>query len=99
MHSAPLICNHIITLYFVHQLPYAINIVTADPTVLPPPTLNISRTGSIPTEVETFGIAMRCSGLRSAEVEVTITIEVTLNRATKNVTELVLRRKKICLER
>lgn len=42
---------------------------------------------------------MLCTGIRAAEVEVTITIEVTLNRATNNVTELVFRRKKICLER
>lgn len=48
-------------------------------------------------DVETFSIAMRCSGIRAAEVEVTLTIDVTLNRATKNNTELVFRRKKICL--
>lgn len=65
--------------------------------VLPRPTMNISRIGDVPTEIETFSIDMQCSGLRSAEVEVTITIEVTLNRATNNVTELVFRRKKICL--
>lgn len=61
--------------------------------------MNISQTGNIPTNIETFSIDMRCSGLRPAEVEVTINIEVTLNRATNNVTELVFRRKKICLER
>lgn len=60
--------------------------------------MNISRTGNIPTEIETFSIDMQCSGLKSAEVDVTITIEVTLNRATNNVTELVFRRKKICYE-
>lgn len=61
--------------------------------------MNISNTGVMPTNIETFSIEMRCSGIRPAEVEVTITIEVTLNRATNNVTELVFRRKKICLER
>ncbi|XP_031625418.1 tyrosine-protein kinase Dnt [Contarinia nasturtii] len=79
-------------------LPYKINIESSDLTVLPRPTMNISRLGSIPTDIETFSIDMQCSGLRSAEVDVTITIEVTLNRATNNVTELVFRRKKICLE-
>lgn len=79
------------------QLPYSVNIETSDLAVLPRPTLNISRSGNIPTEIETFSIDMQCSGLRSAEVEVTITIEVTLNRASNNVTELVFRRKKICL--
>lgn len=67
--------------------------------MLPRPALNISAAGSIPTDIETFAIALRCSGLRAAEVEVTIAIEVTLNRAAKNTTELVFRRKKICLER
>lgn len=61
--------------------------------------MNISRTGNIPTDIETFSINMRCTGIQPAEVDVTITIEVTLNRATNNVTELVFRRKKICLDR
>lgn len=73
------------------------NVESSDLEVLPRPTLNISRVGNVPTEIETFSIDMQCSGLRSAEVEVTITIEVTLNRATNNVTELMFRRKKICL--
>lgn len=59
--------------------------------------MNISRSGNVPVDVETFAIDMQCSGLKSGEVEVTITIEVTLNRATNNVTEVVLRRKKVCL--
>ncbi|KAG4073068.1 hypothetical protein HA402_009487 [Bradysia odoriphaga] len=79
-------------------LPYNINIATSDVAVLPRPTMNISHTGNMPTNIETFSIEMRCTGLRPAEVEVTITIEVTLNRATNNVTELVFKRKKICLE-
>lgn len=73
------------------------NIETSNSDDLPRPTLNISRSGNIPTEIETFSIDMQCSGLRMAEVDVTITIEVTLNRASNNVTELVFRRKKICL--
>lgn len=73
------------------------NVATSDPSVLPQPKLNISRVGNIPTDVETFSIDMQCTGLQSAEVEVTITIQVTLNRSSNNVTELVFRRKKICL--
>ena len=41
---------------------------------------------------------MKCSGIRAAEVDVKITIEVTLNRATNNVTELTFSRQKICLQ-
>lgn len=73
--------------------------MTSDTAVLPRPAMNISRTGNIPMDIETFSIGMRCTGIRPAEVDVTITIEVTLNRATNNVTELVFRRKKICLDR
>lgn len=79
-------------------LPYNIHISSSDPTVLPRLTMNISRTGEIPTEVETFSIALKCSGTRPAEVEVSINIEITLNRVTNNKTELVFRRKKICLQ-
>lgn len=78
-------------------LPYKISIVTSDPLVLPKPAMNISRAGEIPTQIETFSIMLKCAGREAAEVEVTITIEVTLNRATGNATELVFRRKKICL--
>lgn len=79
-------------------LPYRIQVISSDPEVLPRPAMNISRTGEVPTEVETFAIALRCSGIRAAEVELSITIEITLNRVTNNVTELVFRRKKICLQ-
>lgn len=78
-------------------LPYSINVASSDPAVLPRPTLNISQIGEIPTNVQTFSIGMKCSGIRPAEVEVTITIEVILNRASNNITELVFRRKKICM--
>ncbi|KAI9578753.1 hypothetical protein GQX74_009327 [Glossina fuscipes] len=78
-------------------LPYSINVLTSDQTVLPRPSLNISQIGEIPTSVQTFSIGMKCSGVRAAEVDVTISIEVILNRALNNVTHLVFRRKKICL--
>ena len=67
--------------------------------VLPRPTTNIAPYGNIPTDVETFTVALKCSGVRPAEVEVTITIEVTVNRTANNVTELIFRRKKICLQK
>lgn len=70
--------------------------MTSDPAVLRP-TLNISRNGDVPIDVETFSIDMQCTGLKLTEVEVTITIDIILNRATNNATELVFRRKKICL--
>ncbi|XP_037959034.1 tyrosine-protein kinase Dnt [Teleopsis dalmanni] len=77
-------------------LPYSINVVTSDHSVLPRPAMNISQIGEIPTTVQTFSISLKCSGARAAEVDVTISIEVILNRAQNNVTHLVFRRKKIC---
>ncbi|XP_065355560.1 tyrosine-protein kinase Dnt [Calliphora vicina] len=78
-------------------LPYSINVVTSDQAVLPRPTMNISQIGEIPIKVQTFSIGLKCSGIRAAEVDITISIEVILNRALNNVTHLVFRRKKICL--
>jgi RYK receptor-like tyrosine kinase len=80
------------------SLPYRINVVTSDPIVLPPPLVNISRIGEMPQEIETFAVDLRCSGVRAAEVDVKIEIDVTLNRATNNVTQLVFTRRKICLQ-
>ncbi|KAL9924357.1 tyrosine-protein kinase Drl [Glossina fuscipes] len=80
-----------------HPLPYSLNIITSDPSVLPRPTLNISRIGEIPLEPQTFAVGMKCSGTRDAEVEVTIAVEIILDHQTNNITDLVFRRKKICL--
>lgn len=81
-----------------HPLPYSINIATSDTEVLPRPLLNISRIGDVPMEPQTWGIALKCSGTRNAEVTVTIHVEVILDRATNNNTNLIFKRKKICLK-
>lgn len=62
------------------------------------PYLNISTSGSVPTLPQTFSVALPCSGLTAAEVNVTITLNIALNKATNNVTSLVFRRKKVCLK-
>ncbi|XP_037711331.1 tyrosine-protein kinase Drl [Drosophila subpulchrella] len=80
-----------------HPLPYSINIATSDTEVLPRPILNISRIGDVPMEPQTWGIALKCSGTKNAEVTVTINVEVILDRATNNNTNLIFKRKKICL--
>lgn len=61
-------------------------------------TLNISWSGSVPVYVQTFSVTLPCSGHLAAEVDVTIAINITLNKANNNVTQLLFRRKKICLE-
>ncbi|EDW75418.2 uncharacterized protein Dwil_GK23845 [Drosophila willistoni] len=78
-------------------LPYTINVVSSDQEVLPRPAVNVSQIGEIPTYIQTWAIILKCSGVRAAEVDVTISLEVILNRALNNVTHLVFRRKKICL--
>ncbi|KAH8350575.1 hypothetical protein KR067_009675 [Drosophila pandora] len=78
-------------------LPYSINVVSSDQEVLPRPAINVSQSGEIPTSIQTWSIALKCSGLKAAEVDVTVSLEVVLNRSLNNVTHLVFRRKKICL--
>lgn len=78
-------------------LAYNLNVVSSDQDVLPRPALNVSQIGEIPTHIQTWAVGLRCSGTRAAEVDITISLEVILNRALNNVTHLVFRRKKICL--
>lgn len=77
----------------LQQLPYSIGVDTNSPALLHP-TFNISSTGSIPASLQTFSVSLPCSGFVAAEVDVTITINVTITH--DNVTTLVFRRKKIC---
>ncbi|KAH8377637.1 hypothetical protein KR093_006352, partial [Drosophila rubida] len=78
-------------------LPYSLNVVSSDQEALPRPAVNVSQLGEIPTQQQTWAVALRCSGVRAAEVDITISLEVMLNRVLNNVTHLVFRRKKICL--
>ncbi|XP_034098545.1 tyrosine-protein kinase Dnt [Drosophila albomicans] len=79
------------------SLPYSLNVMSSDQEVVPRPALNVSGIGEIPTHIQTWSVALRCSGVRAAEVDITISLEVILNRSLNNVTHLVFRRKKICL--
>nr|CAH7739174.1 unnamed protein product [Callosobruchus chinensis] len=93
--------SNINALYFTWEslteqpLPYAITGHTSNPEVLPPPKLNISYVGTVPKSIQTFLVSLPCSGLIEAEVDINITINITLSH--KNVTKLTFRRKKICL--
>ncbi|BES91902.1 determination of muscle attachment site [Nesidiocoris tenuis] len=78
-------------------LPYAISVQHSKPEAMHPAFLNISTSGTIPTSTQTFCVALPCSGDASAEVDTVISINVTLNRATNNVTRLNFKRRKICL--
>ncbi|EFA11279.1 tyrosine-protein kinase Drl [Tribolium castaneum] len=73
---------------------YTIKVDTSDSQILLPPQLNITSRGSVPTTLQTFSLSLLCSGAATGEVNVTITISVTITPS--NVTTLMFRRKKIC---
>ncbi|KAF2362791.1 WIF domain [Trinorchestia longiramus] len=68
------------------------------PVVLAPPYLNISLSGNVPTEPTTFTLHLPCTGAASAEVDVTLNINVTSPRPNLPPIELYFRRRKICLQ-
>ncbi|XP_024080750.1 tyrosine-protein kinase Dnt isoform X2 [Cimex lectularius] len=78
-------------------LPYSIVVESSDPEAMRPAQLNISSQGNVPTTNQTFAIRLPCSGVTEAEVDVVITVNITLNRATNNITHLSFKRRKICL--
>ncbi|XP_068232377.1 tyrosine-protein kinase Dnt-like [Palaemon carinicauda] len=65
---------------------------------LAPPAVNVSLAGVIPEEAETFRFDLPCTGIRSAEVYVTLNINVTSPRPRQPLTVLQFKRRKICLE-
>lgn len=99
-----LVPAHINELHFTWQslagrpLPYAIGVDVSNKEALDSPRLNVSTEGNVPTTPQTFRVALPCSGVKDAEVNVTLSINITLHRATNNVTALVFRRRKICLK-
>lgn len=60
------------------------------------PQFNISLTGAIPTNKQTFSVSLPCTGAVSTEVNVTITVNIT--RTHINSTMLKLKRKKVCMK-
>lgn len=82
------------------QLPYSASVDISDPITLEKPVLDIPWNGTVPTETETFSVFLLCSGKRSDEVLVELTINVTADPKFRvnEVTTIVLKRKKVCLE-
>lgn len=78
------------------QLPYDIAVHVSDTDALWPPQLNVSQSGYVPTYAQTFRVSLPCKGHQDVEVNVTIAVNVTINRATHNVTALLFNRRKIC---
>lgn len=63
-----------------------------------PPSVNVSLTGTVPVQPITFRLDLPCLGLRSAEVDVILNINVTSPRPRQPPTVLYFMRRKICLE-
>lgn len=76
---------------------YTISVTTDDPEVLKPD-LSISKIGIVPTDKMQFSLDLNCSGIKSAEVEVLINIQLQNARLPSNNTEVVLKRRKTCLK-
>lgn len=94
---------HLDSLHFTWQslagrpLPYSMSVTVSNSDALSRPRLNISEHGNVPTTVQTFTIELPCTGTVNAEVDVHISMNITLNRNTHNVTRLNFKRTKICL--
>ncbi|CAL4062450.1 unnamed protein product [Meganyctiphanes norvegica] len=71
---------------------------TSSPQALGLPSVNISLTGVVPNEVSTFRLHLPCTGLDSAEVPLTLTINFTSPRPRGPFTSVFIRRRKICLK-
>jgi RYK receptor-like tyrosine kinase len=80
------------------QLPYLIAVDVSNKEALDTPRLNVSAEGTVPTTPETFRVSLPCSGAKDAEVNVTLSINITLHRASNNITSLAFKRRKICLK-
>lgn len=80
------------------QPAYTLSTTTSSSTILPIPTPSIPLTGFIPTTPTTFSIYIPCSGLKTAEVILELAINVTTATDPSQITSILLKRKKICLE-
>ncbi|KAJ0182729.1 hypothetical protein K1T71_002098 [Dendrolimus kikuchii] len=95
---------HIADLEFMWQalgrrpLPYVMGIDYESRGAMLPPQVNISERGYVPTTLQTFRVRLPCTGTRSAEILVTMQLNISApDRAHKDV-RLLFKRNKICLK-
>ncbi|KAM3958970.1 tyrosine-protein kinase derailed 2 [Aphomia sociella] len=93
---------HIADLEFMWQalgrrpLPYVMGIDYESRGAMLPPQVNISERGLVPTTLQTFRVRLPCTGSRSAEILVTIQLNISApDRAHKDI-RLLFKRNKIC---
>ncbi|XP_030756297.1 tyrosine-protein kinase Drl-like [Sitophilus oryzae] len=80
-----------------YSLPYILEVKygPGNKGVLLPPQMNVSSNGVIPTSVQTFRITMMCTGLKTAEITVFISLFVS-TREKSNTTIVKFKRNKVC---
>ncbi|KPI91796.1 Tyrosine-protein kinase RYK [Papilio xuthus] len=79
-------------------LPYVMGIDYESRGAMLPPQVNISERGYVPTTLQTFRVRLPCTGTRSAEILVTMQLNISApDRAHKDV-KLLFKRNKICLK-
>ncbi|XP_063394897.1 tyrosine-protein kinase Drl isoform X2 [Cydia fagiglandana] len=95
---------HIADLEFMWQslgrkpLPYVMDIDYESRGAMLPPQVNISERGMVPTKLQAFRVRLPCTGSRSAEILVTMQLNISApDRAHKDV-RLLFKRNKICLK-
>ncbi|KAL0851466.1 hypothetical protein ABMA28_007263, partial [Loxostege sticticalis] len=77
-------------------LPYVMGIDYDSRGAMLPPQVNISERGLVPTTLQTFRVRLPCTGTRSAEILVTMQLNISSpDRAHKDV-RLQFKRNKIC---
>ncbi|XP_013188669.2 tyrosine-protein kinase Drl [Amyelois transitella] len=93
---------HIADLEFMWQalgrkpLPYVMAIDYESRGAMLPPQVNISERGFVPTTLQTFRVRLPCTGSRSAEILVTMQLNISFpDRSHKDV-KLLFKRNKIC---
>nr|XP_053629655.1 tyrosine-protein kinase Dnt-like isoform X4 [Cherax quadricarinatus] len=62
------------------------------------PQLNISNKGLVPVRPDTFSVSLPCSGRVNAEVLVNLHLNITTHNRAHNLTNITIKRKKICLK-
>ncbi|CAG9117872.1 unnamed protein product [Plutella xylostella] len=95
---------HIADLEFMWQslgrkpLPYVMDIDYESRGAMLPPQVNISERGYVPTTLQTFRVRLPCTGSRSAEILVSMQLNISApDRASRDV-RLNFKRNKICLK-
>ncbi|XP_073957389.1 tyrosine-protein kinase derailed 2 isoform X1 [Choristoneura fumiferana] len=95
---------HIADLEFMWQslgrkpLPYVMGIDYESRGAMLPPQVNISERGMVPTTLQAFRVRLPCTGSRSAEILVTMQMNISAPDRNHKDVRLVFKRNKICLK-